>query len=173
MKLTKTVLPLQSYITFELFERVKNERKEFSIRIALSEGAHSLPLDASLDAKHALSVQPRHVLTNHLPLQNAYDTLHQWAESSLYKKSSTTFEGMLPVEGKLRSGSHRVLERPLNFPSTNFARCAGDELFSGRKHELVQIIDLNFHRARPKSVSSQRGDGTASETGSVTGASLA
>lgn len=58
---------VQSYINFELYERIRNEQKEFSIRIALSEGAHSLPLDASLDAKHALSVQPRRcvVLDSH------------------------------------------------------------------------------------------------------------
>lgn len=40
------------------------------------------------------------VLTNHIPLQNAYDTLHHYADSTLYKKSSTSFEGMLPVEGE-------------------------------------------------------------------------
>lgn len=45
---------------------------------------------------------------------------------------------------------------------------SGDELFSGRKDELVQVIDMDFHRSRPKSVSSHR-DGTASETGSMSG----
>ncbi|KAL7008777.1 inositol hexakisphosphate and diphosphoinositol-pentakisphosphate kinase [Cystobasidiomycetes sp. EMM_F5] len=135
-------LDYMSYITFELYERIKNDAKEFSIRIALSEGAHSLPLDASLDAKHALSVQPRRVLTNHIPFPQAYETLQQYAESTLYKKSSSTFEGMLPVEG--------------------------DELFSGLKHELVQIIDMDFSHARPHSVASNH-DGTASETSSIAG----
>lgn len=43
----------------------------------------------------------------------------------------------------------------------------GDELFTGTKHELVQVIDMDFSRApRPRSVTSTR-DGTASETNSV------
>jgi len=33
------------------------------VRVTLSEGAHSAVLDASLDAKHALQVQPRRALT--------------------------------------------------------------------------------------------------------------
>ena len=39
-------------------------------------------------------------LINHIPLREAYDTLHKYSSSSLYKKSSSTFEGMLPVEGR-------------------------------------------------------------------------
>lgn len=75
---------------------------------------------------------------------------------------------MLPVEGKVLLTSTQGDSGNLTY----FYFIPGDELFSGRKHELVQIIDLNFHRARPKSVSSQRGDGTASETGSVTGSTF-
>jgi hypothetical protein len=48
-----------SGVRFELWERSSGDEKEFSLRINLSEGAHSAPLDASLDAKHALQVQPR------------------------------------------------------------------------------------------------------------------
>lgn len=96
------------------------------------------------------------VLTNHIPLDTAYETLNHYADSSLYKKSSTSFEGMLPVEGEPYQaeicGNTKILP--------------GDELFTGQKHELVQVIDMDFSRARPKSVSSHR-DGTNSETGSV------
>ena len=42
---------------------MKGEQKELSVRVTLSEGAHSAVLDASLDAKHALQVQPRRALT--------------------------------------------------------------------------------------------------------------
>ena len=48
---------------FEVYERMKGEQKELSVRVTLSEGAHSAVLDASLDAKHALQVQPRRALT--------------------------------------------------------------------------------------------------------------
>ncbi|KAF8195941.1 histidine phosphatase superfamily-domain-containing protein [Mycena galopus ATCC 62051] len=42
--------------------------KEYSIRLSLSEGAHSSNvLDSTLDARHALNVQARRKLTQHLP----------------------------------------------------------------------------------------------------------
>lgn len=57
-------LDYMSYITFEVYERSKDdEKKELAVRISLSEGAHSAVLDSSLDAKHALQVQPRRKLT--------------------------------------------------------------------------------------------------------------
>ena len=49
----------QAFVTFEVYERVINDKQEFSLRISLSEGAHAFPLDTNLDAKHALRVQPR------------------------------------------------------------------------------------------------------------------
>lgn len=49
--------------SFEVYERSKGDAKELSVRLSLSEGAHSAVLDASLDAKHALQVQPRRALT--------------------------------------------------------------------------------------------------------------
>lgn len=53
-----------SYLTFEVYERSQGEEnKELAVRISLSEGAHSAVLDSSLDAKHALQVQPRRKLT--------------------------------------------------------------------------------------------------------------
>jgi len=59
-----------SHLTFELYERgigTSKSDKEFAIRLSLSEGAHSLNvLDSAIDAKHALNVQTRKRLTDHL-----------------------------------------------------------------------------------------------------------
>ncbi|KAF8974757.1 histidine phosphatase superfamily-domain-containing protein [Flammula alnicola] len=64
-------LDYASHITFELYERNYgrgNSDKEYSIRLSLSEGAHSSNvLDSTLDARHSLNVQPRRKLTQHLP----------------------------------------------------------------------------------------------------------
>ncbi|KAJ7638790.1 cortical actin cytoskeleton protein asp1 [Roridomyces roridus] len=60
-----------SSITFELYERNHGRGKsdkEYSIRLSLSEGAHSSNvLDSTLDARHSLNVQARKKLTQHLP----------------------------------------------------------------------------------------------------------
>ncbi|KAG1852913.1 histidine phosphatase superfamily-domain-containing protein [Suillus tomentosus] len=60
-----------SHITFELYERNfgrGDSDKEYSIRLSLSEGAHSSNvLDSTLDARHSLNVQPKRKLTQHLP----------------------------------------------------------------------------------------------------------
>ncbi|TFK75929.1 hypothetical protein BDN72DRAFT_756639 [Pluteus cervinus] len=60
-----------SHITFELYERNHGRGrtdKEYSIRLSLSEGAHSSNvLDSTLDARHSLNVQPKRKLTQHLP----------------------------------------------------------------------------------------------------------
>ncbi|KIK68181.1 hypothetical protein GYMLUDRAFT_216817 [Collybiopsis luxurians FD-317 M1] len=60
-----------SHITFELYERNHgrgNSDKEYSIKLSLSEGAHSSNvLDSTLDARHSLNVQQRRKLTQHLP----------------------------------------------------------------------------------------------------------
>ncbi|KAJ2915026.1 hypothetical protein MD484_g5363, partial [Candolleomyces efflorescens] len=64
-------LDYASHITFELYERNHGRGKsdkEYSIKISLSEGAHSSNvLDSTLDARHSLNVQPRRRLTQHLP----------------------------------------------------------------------------------------------------------
>ncbi|KAI6035359.1 histidine phosphatase superfamily-domain-containing protein [Pisolithus orientalis] len=56
---------------FELYERNfgrSNSDKEYSIKLSLSEGAHSSNvLDSTLDGRHSLHVQPRRKLTQHLP----------------------------------------------------------------------------------------------------------
>ncbi|KII94765.1 hypothetical protein PLICRDRAFT_660117 [Plicaturopsis crispa FD-325 SS-3] len=60
-----------SQITFELYERNHGRGqsdKEYSIKLSISEGAHSSNvLDSTLDARHSLNVQPRRRLTQHLP----------------------------------------------------------------------------------------------------------
>ncbi|KIL70080.1 hypothetical protein M378DRAFT_156134 [Amanita muscaria Koide BX008] len=64
-------LDYASHITFELYERNHGRGKsdkEYSIRLSISEGAHSSNvLDSTLDARHSLNVQPRRKLTQHLP----------------------------------------------------------------------------------------------------------
>jgi len=64
-------LDYASHITFELYERNHGRGKsdkEYSIKLSLSEGAHSSNvLDSTLDARHSLNVQPRRKLTQHLP----------------------------------------------------------------------------------------------------------
>ncbi|SJL01983.1 related to Inositol hexakisphosphate and diphosphoinositol-pentakisphosphate kinase [Armillaria ostoyae] len=64
-------LDYASHITFELYERNHGRGKsdkEYSIKISLSEGAHSSNvLDSTLDARHSLNVQSRRKLTQHLP----------------------------------------------------------------------------------------------------------
>ncbi|KIO19181.1 hypothetical protein M407DRAFT_11521 [Tulasnella calospora MUT 4182] len=56
-------LDYSSHITFELYERSGGHNKtdkEYSIRLSISEGAHSSNvLDSALDARHALNVKPR------------------------------------------------------------------------------------------------------------------
>ncbi|CAE7196647.1 unnamed protein product [Rhizoctonia solani] len=64
-------LDYASHITFELYERVGGRGgrldKEYSIRLALSEGAHSSNvLDSALDARHSLNVKQKKKLTQHL-----------------------------------------------------------------------------------------------------------
>ncbi|KAI0005061.1 cortical actin cytoskeleton protein asp1 [Russula compacta] len=64
-------LDYASHITFELYERNYGRGKsdkEYSIKLSLSEGAHSSNvLDSALDARHSLNVQQRRKLSKHLP----------------------------------------------------------------------------------------------------------
>jgi len=64
-------LDYASHITFELYERNHGRGKtdkEYSIKLSLSEGAHSSNvLDSSLDSRHSVNVQARRKLTQHLP----------------------------------------------------------------------------------------------------------
>ena len=114
-------LDYMAYMTFEVYEREKGDVREFSVRIALSEGAHAMPLDTSLDAKHALQVQPRRVLTNHVPLDDVLNAIARYTtESQILAKSTTPFEGL--VEGEVVFGNrehaasdvgvHRFIPKP-------------------------------------------------------------
>lgn len=64
-------LDYASHITFELYERNHGRGKsdkEYSIKLSLSEGAHSSNvLDSTVDARHSLNVQNRRKLSQHLP----------------------------------------------------------------------------------------------------------
>ncbi|CAE6429301.1 unnamed protein product [Rhizoctonia solani] len=73
-------LDYASHITFELYERVGGRDgrldKEYSIRLALSEGAHSSNvLDSALDARHSLNVKQKKKLTQHLPYDMVIEKL--------------------------------------------------------------------------------------------------
>lgn len=58
-----TLTMIKSHITFELYERNHGRGKsdkEYSIKLSLSEGAHSSNvLDSTVDARHSLNVQNR------------------------------------------------------------------------------------------------------------------
>lgn len=139
-------LDYMSYITFEVYERSKADSKELAVRISLSEGAHSAVLDASLDAKHALQVQPRRALTgtllslrptqgrwrcsisasaDYMSLDLAIEMLGRHskiAQDRLLKKSTTKLEGLLefslPIEGdEIYNGAQRRVEEIRQFTS--------------------------------------------------------
>jgi hypothetical protein len=63
-----------SHCTIELWEKTTSKgAKDFSIRLSISEGAHSpAVLDSSVDARHSLTVQPRKKLTSHVDFDLAY-----------------------------------------------------------------------------------------------------
>ncbi|KAI8443491.1 histidine phosphatase superfamily-domain-containing protein [Phakopsora pachyrhizi] len=95
-------LDYMAYISFEVHERIiETGKKEYSMRISLSEGAHGIPLDTSLDAKHALQVIPRRQLIPHTDLDEVIETLEDWGDGVFeIKRSTTPFDGFLPVEGE-------------------------------------------------------------------------
>ncbi|KAI4523191.1 hypothetical protein K523DRAFT_239570 [Schizophyllum commune Tattone D] len=88
-------LDYASHITFELYERNHGRGKsdkEYSIKISLSEGAHSSNvLDSTLDARHSLNVMPKRKLTQHLPyslviekLSKHFDRLPELQEDEVH-----------------------------------------------------------------------------------------
>jgi len=95
-------LDYMSYLCFEVYERISEVGKsEHSVRISLSEGAHGIPLDTSLDAKHALQVIPRRQLIPHKDLDEVIESLQDWGENLWeLKKSTTPHDGFLPLEGE-------------------------------------------------------------------------
>ncbi|ORY35466.1 putative actin cytoskeleton organization and biogenesis-related protein [Naematelia encephala] len=66
-----------SHCTIELWEKSSGNaatkgQKEYSVRLSISEGAHSpAVLDSSVDARHSLTVQPRKKLTSHVDYELA------------------------------------------------------------------------------------------------------
>ncbi|KAL7419835.1 inositol hexakisphosphate and diphosphoinositol-pentakisphosphate kinase [Cryptotrichosporon argae] len=84
-----------SHVTIELWEKTSSRgaQKDFSIRLSLSEGAHSpAVLDSNVDARHSLTVQPRKKLTSHVD----WDTARQCFEKHFAKGlwfSTTPLEG--------------------------------------------------------------------------------
>ncbi|KAJ7904475.1 cortical actin cytoskeleton protein asp1 [Mycena olivaceomarginata] len=61
-------IPELDYCLYERNHGRGKSDKEYSIRLSLSEGAHSSNvLDSTLDARHSLNVQARKKLTQHLP----------------------------------------------------------------------------------------------------------
>ncbi|GAA94432.1 uncharacterized protein L969DRAFT_97362 [Mixia osmundae IAM 14324] len=134
-------LDYMAYMAFELYERSAEENSEYSIRISLSEGAHSLPLDSSLDARHALQVQPRRLLTNYIPVDTF---MAQYAEKADgVKRSTTAYEGLLPISSGI------LVE--------------ADELYSGGDSPAEQVVSFmpdvpDADKSRPESLASSRAD---------------
>ncbi|TIB75696.1 hypothetical protein E3Q23_02239 [Wallemia mellicola] len=85
-----------AHLTLELYERSiggAHREKEYSIRLALSGGAHtSNVLDSQLDAKHSLNVQPRRQLTHHLDYDHAIKMLSKHFDKD-WVFSTTPLEG--------------------------------------------------------------------------------
>ncbi|KAF8165364.1 cortical actin cytoskeleton protein asp1 [Crassisporium funariophilum] len=98
-------LDYASHITFELYERNHGRGKsdkEYSIRLSLSEGAHSSNvLDSTLDARHSLNVQPRRKLTQHLPY------------SLVIEKLSKHFNRLTEDEDMGPEGPFETIDAPL------------------------------------------------------------
>ncbi|PPQ63875.1 hypothetical protein CVT24_009501 [Panaeolus cyanescens] len=99
-------LDYASHITFELYERnhgrVKSD-KEYSIKLSISEGAHSSNvLDSTLDARHSLNVQPRRKLTQHLPY------------SVVIEKLSKHFDRLVKDDDSANEGPFETIVAPLS-----------------------------------------------------------
>lgn len=98
-------LDYASHITFELYERNYGRGKtdkEYSIKLSLSEGAHSSNvLDSSLDSRHSLNVQARRKLTQHLPYSDVIAKLSKHFHRLEMGEESDT---MYPVASSVVAG---------------------------------------------------------------------
>jgi hypothetical protein len=98
-------LDYASHITFELYERNYGRGKtdkEYSIRLSLSEGAHSSNvLDSSLDSRHSLNVQARRKLTQHLPYSDVIAKLSKHFHRLEMGEESDT---MYPIASSIVAG---------------------------------------------------------------------
>ncbi|CAK9782518.1 actin cytoskeleton organization and biogenesis-related protein [Cutaneotrichosporon oleaginosum] len=86
-----------SHVTIELWEKSTPRNgqavKDFSIRLSISEGAHSpAVLDSNVDARHSLTVQPRKKLTMHVDWALAEKCLSKHFDKGL-TFSTTPLEG--------------------------------------------------------------------------------
>ncbi len=142
-------LDYMAYISFEVYERSKDdEKKELAVRLSLSEGAHSAVLDSSLDAKHALQVQPRRKLTG----QSFHSCFHrQWRELTCGISNSEV--EYVPLDSVIE-----ILERHSKFAAEKFMQRSttafegllieGDEVYRGLPRQLEIVREFKSHRPR-------------------------
>ncbi|KAF7292492.1 Inositol hexakisphosphate and diphosphoinositol-pentakisphosphate kinase [Mycena chlorophos] len=97
-----------SHITFELYERNHGRGmsdKEYSIKLSLSEGAHSSNvLDSTLDARHSLNVQARKKLTQHLPYSLVIEKLSKHFNRMSDDNDTDEFEILKPATVTVGNG---------------------------------------------------------------------
>ncbi|GJJ07543.1 hypothetical protein Clacol_001745 [Clathrus columnatus] len=113
-------LDYASHITFELYERNGGRGKsdkEYSIRLSISEGAHSSNvLDSALDARHSLNVQPRRKLTQHLDYSLVIEKLSKHFDRVAEEDDFEPFDPLatitLPLTAHANGSSSDVSQRP-------------------------------------------------------------
>ncbi|WVQ99933.1 hypothetical protein IAU59_007076 [Kwoniella sp. CBS 9459] len=111
-----------SHCTIELWEKSSGNastrgQKDFSIRLSISEGAHSpAVLDSNVDARHSLTVQPRKKLSSHIDYELARQCFSKHFSRGLsfsttplegdevYLKKAIQDESVLPLSSLHRSG---------------------------------------------------------------------
>ncbi|RXK41207.1 cortical actin cytoskeleton protein asp1 [Tremella mesenterica] len=118
-----------SHCTIELWEKSSGNasnrgHKDFSIRLSISEGAHSpAVLDSNVDARHSLTVQPRKKLTSHVDYELARECFSKHFGKSMsfsttplegdevYLKKSIQDEAVLPLSlaGRMGEETPRVM----------------------------------------------------------------
>ncbi|WVQ74877.1 hypothetical protein IAR50_004484 [Cryptococcus sp. DSM 104548] len=110
-----------SHCTIELWEKSTGTgQKDFSIRLSISEGAHSpAVLDSNVDARHSLTVQPRKKLSSHIDYDLAKDCFSKHFNRGLsfsttplegdevYLKKSIQDESVLPLSSLHGTASSR------------------------------------------------------------------
>ncbi|KAJ3269615.1 hypothetical protein HDV01_001176 [Terramyces sp. JEL0728] len=148
-------------ITFELYERnmgIDEDRNdpEFSVRIGLSPGAHDPNLiELQLDSSHALSVQSRKWLTDHIPLEEALRCLLPTAtEADLWAFAFAPKPRLMnPTATSLRK-SYQIFNAPyfiagfgLNPPIRTYDFITKPTIYStnGKLHLKFKSFNSTFH----------------------------
>ncbi|WVO23010.1 uncharacterized protein IAS62_004354 [Cryptococcus decagattii] len=110
-----------SHCTIELWEKSTGSgQKDFSIRLSISEGAHSpAVLDSNVDARHSLTVQPRKKLSSHIDYERARQCFSKHFNKGL--SFSTT-----PLEGD-EVYLKKSIEDESVLPLSSLQHKAGDE----------------------------------------------